>query len=96
MKKENTKTMAVSERVVFSFDPTSLETLNQVKEKGEFSSLGMAVRESLQLNDFFQNLVDKGFSEIVVRNPDTQQEKTIVISSLQKLANRKSRGAVKK
>jgi hypothetical protein len=94
--KENTKTMAVSERVVFSFDPTSLETLNQVKEKGEFSSLGMAVRESLQLNDFFQNLVDKGFSEIVVRNPDTQQEKTIVISSLQKLANKKARGTVKK
>jgi hypothetical protein len=55
----------------------------------------MAVRESLQLNDFFQTLVDKGFSEIVVRNPDTQQEKTIVISSLQRLASKKSRATVK-
>jgi hypothetical protein len=80
-RKENTNEMATSERVVFTFDPTSLQTLNHVKEKGDFSSLAMAVRESVQLNDFFQNLVDKGFSEIVVRNPETQQEKTIVISS---------------
>jgi len=34
--------------------------------------------------------VYKGFSEIIVKNPDTNQEKTIVISSLQKLANRKT------
>ncbi len=52
-------------------------------------------RESVQLNDFFQNLVDKGFSEIVVRNPDTPQEKTIVISSLQSLANENARTVLK-
>ncbi|MBV8895788.1 MAG: hypothetical protein JO051_04700 [Acidobacteriaceae bacterium] len=66
-----------------------------MKERGGFPSLGMAVRESIQLSDFLQNLVDKGFSEIIVKNPDTNQEKTIVISSLQKLANKKSASAVK-
>lgn len=81
-----------TQRVVFSFDPESLETLNTVKERGGFQSLGMAVKESIQLSDVLQNLVDKGFSEIIVKNPDTQQEKTIVITSLQKLANRKAAG----
>ena len=79
-----------SQRVVFSFDSDSLQTLTNVKERGGFPSLGMAVRESIQLSDFLQNLVDKGFSEIIVKNPDTNQEKTIVVSSLQKLANRKA------
>ena len=79
-----------SQRVVFSFDEDSLQTLTSVKERGGFPSLGMAVRESIQLSDFLQTLVDKGFSEIIVKNPETNQEKTIVISSLQKLANRKA------
>jgi hypothetical protein len=79
-----------SQRVVFSFDPESLATLNQVKERGGFQSLGMAVKESIELSDFLQNLVDKGFSEIIVKNPETSQEKTIIVSSLQKLAKRKA------
>jgi len=93
-KQHEVHTMA-SQRVVFSFDEDSLQTLTSVKERGGFPSLGMAVRESIQLSDFLQNLVDKGFSEIIVKNPDTNQEKTIVISSLQKLANKKSASAVK-
>jgi len=77
-----------SERVVFSFDQNSLETLNEVKNKGGFPSLATAVKESIQLNDFLQNQVEKGFTEIVVRNPETNQEKTIVVSSLQKVASK--------
>ena len=83
--------MPTNQRVVFSFDANSLEALNNVKERGGFPSLGMAVRESIQLSDFLQGQVDKGFTEIIVRNPDTNQEKTIVVSSLQRLADKKAK-----
>jgi hypothetical protein len=76
----------MSQRVVFTFDEGSLNTLKQVKEKGDFSSLGTAVRESVQVSDVLQDLVSGGFTELVVRNPKTSQEKTIVIGSLQRLA----------
>jgi hypothetical protein len=76
----------MSQRVVFTFDNSSLATLKQVKEKGEFGSLGTAVRESLTLSDTLQEQVAQGFTEVVVRNPKTKQEKTIIVPSLQKVA----------
>ena len=79
-----------TQRVVFSFDKDSLATLQHIKERGGFQSLGMAVKESIELSDFLQDLVDNGFSEIIVKNPQTNEEKTIIVSSLQKLAKRKA------
>jgi hypothetical protein len=76
----------MSQRVVFTFDDNSLATLKQVKEKGSFGSLGTAVRESLTLSDTLQDQAVQGFTEVVVRNPKTNQEKTIIIPSLQKVA----------
>jgi hypothetical protein len=76
----------MSQRVVFTFDQSSLETLNEVKENGAFPSMGSAVRESLTLSNTLQNQVAEGFTEIVVRNPKTNQEKTIIVPSLQKAA----------
>jgi len=73
-----------NKRIVFTFDPKSLGSLEQVKERGGFSSLGTAVRESIQINEELHDQAAEGFSEIVVRNPKTKQEKTIVIPSLKK------------
>jgi hypothetical protein len=81
--------MSTTQRVVFSFDENSLSALNTVKKRGGFTSLGSAVRESIQLNEFLQDQAAKGFSEIVLRDPESQKEKTIMIPSLQKLAKDK-------
>ena len=76
----------MSKRIVFTFDDKSIDSLVQVKEKGRFPSLGTAVRESIQINQELQDQASEGFSEVVVRNPKTKQEKTIVIPSLKKSA----------
>ena len=75
--------MAKTQRVVFSFDERSLESLQKIKEQGRFASMGEAVRESLQLSRALQSQASQGYSEIVVRNPDTGEERVIVVPALQ-------------
>jgi len=78
--------MAKAQRVVFSFDERSLESLQRIKEQGQFSSMAEAVRESLQISRALQAQAGQGFTEIVVRNPDTKQERMIVIPNLRPAA----------
>jgi hypothetical protein len=73
-------------RVVFTFDDGSLDSLKQVQNRGDFPSMGTAVRSSIQLNEILQDQVAEGFTEVVLRNPSTNQEKILVIPSLQKIA----------
>jgi len=75
--------MAKTQRVVFSFDERSLESLQKIKEQGRFTSMGEAVRESLQISRALQSQANQGFSEIVVRNPETSEERVIVVPALQ-------------
>ena len=77
----------MAKRIVFSFDDRSLASLEQVKEKGSFQSLGTAVRESIQINQVLHDEASEGFTEVVVRNPKTRQEKTLIIPSLKKTAS---------
>jgi Arc/MetJ-type ribon-helix-helix transcriptional regulator len=72
--------MANAKRVVFSFDERSLESLENLKEQGRFSSMGEAVRESLQINRALRSQAEQGFTEVIVRNPATKEERWIVIS----------------
>ena len=74
--------MAKTQRVVFSFDERSLESLQKIKDQGHFTSMGEAVRESLQISRALQSQANQGFSEIVVRNPETKAERVIVIPTL--------------
>jgi hypothetical protein len=76
----------MSQRVVFTFDEGSLDSLKQVQSRGDFPSMGTAVRESIQLSEILQDQVAAGFTEVVLRNPATNQEKTLIIPSLQKVA----------
>ncbi|MBZ5610584.1 MAG: hypothetical protein LAP38_20160 [Acidobacteriia bacterium] len=74
--------MPKTQRVIFSFDERSLDSLQRIKEEGRFASMGEAVRESLQISRALQSQAHQGFSEIVVRNPDTKEERVIVIPTL--------------
>lgn len=73
--------MARKQRVVFSFDPHSLEKLKELTEEGHFGSMAEAVRESLQMRRALQRQAKRGFTEIVTRNPDTNEERILVMSS---------------
>jgi Arc/MetJ-type ribon-helix-helix transcriptional regulator len=74
--------MAKAQRVVFSFDERSLESLQQIRQRGRFSSMADAVRESLQTSRALQAQAEQGFTELVVRNPKTGEERVIVIPTL--------------
>ncbi len=71
-----------SKRVVFTFDDHSVRTLEQMTQEGHFSSMADTVRESLQISRALQTQVQKGFTELVMRNPETEQERIVVIPRL--------------
>ena len=74
-----------TQRVVFTFDERSLESLKKITEQGNFASMAETVRESLQINRALQRQAQNGFTEVVVRNPKTNEERVIVIPSLDDL-----------
>lgn len=75
--------MSKTRRVVFSFDERSLESLQQLTEQGRFSSMADTVRDSLQISRALQSQAGRGFTEVLVRNPDTNEERVLVIPTLQ-------------
>lgn len=75
--------MPKTRRVVFSFDERSLDSLKKMTEQGHFASMADSVRESLQISRALQVQAGQGFSEVVVRNPETNEERVIVIPNLQ-------------
>lgn len=72
-----------NKRVAFTFDERSLTTLEEMTDEGNFPSMGDTVKESLQISRALQTQAKKGFSEIIVRNPETGEERIIVIPFLQ-------------
>lgn len=74
--------MTKTQRVVFSFDDRSLESLKKITEEGNYPSMANAVRDSLQISRALQNQAEQGFREVIVRNPATGEERVIVIPDL--------------
>lgn len=74
--------MSNSKRVAFTFDERNYKTLEELTDKGGFTSLAETVRESIQTSRALQDQVEQGFSEFVVRNPKTGKERVVVIPSL--------------
>ncbi len=73
--------MAKTKRVVFSFDERSLESLEKMTEQGRYPSMASAVKDSLQVNRALQSQANQGFTELLVRNPETNEERIIIIPS---------------
>jgi len=74
--------MAKTQRVVFTFDERSLDSLKRITEQGHFGSMAGAVREALQISRALQAQAQEGYTEIIVRNPETKEERVIVIPKL--------------
>jgi Arc/MetJ-type ribon-helix-helix transcriptional regulator len=75
--------MAKTRRVVFSFDERSLESLQKLTEQGRFASMADTVRDSLQVTRALQTQAQHGYTEVIVRNPETNEERVLVIPNLQ-------------
>jgi hypothetical protein len=71
-----------SKRVAFTFDERSLSTLESMTDEGHFSSMADTVRESLAISHALQSQALNGFTEVIVRNPQTGEEKVVVIPYL--------------
>ena len=71
--------MVKKQRVVFSFDAHSLEKLRELANEVNFGSMAETVRESLQMRRALHKQAQKGFTEIVARNPDTSEERILVM-----------------
>jgi hypothetical protein len=69
-------------RVVFTFDERSLDSLEKLKELARFDSLAEAVRNSLQVARALQQQKEQGYTEVVVRNPNSKEERVVVIPNL--------------
>lgn len=74
--------MPKTQRVVFTFDERSLESLKKMTEQGRYPSMANAVKESLQISRALQTQAEQGFTEVIVRNPETNEERVIVIPTL--------------
>lgn len=74
--------MAEKKRVVFSFDERSYESLEQMKGEGRFGSLAETVRQALRTSRALQSQGKQGFTEVVVRNPETGEERVLVLPEL--------------
>lgn len=74
--------MPKTQRVVFTFDERSLESLKTMTDQGRYPSMANAVKDSLQITHALQNQAAQGFTEIIVRNPETNDERVVVIPSL--------------
>jgi Arc/MetJ-type ribon-helix-helix transcriptional regulator len=70
--------MTKSKRILFTFDPRSQHTLRKFTDLGGFPSASDAVRDALRFARAIQEQESLGFTEVVVRNPQTNQEKVIV------------------
>jgi Arc/MetJ-type ribon-helix-helix transcriptional regulator len=76
----------MSQRVVFTFDDNSLESLKQLRDKGAYTSMGTAVRDAVQLSEVLHEQAEDGFTDLVLRNPKTQQEKHLIVPALKRVA----------
>ncbi|HEY6330507.1 MAG TPA: hypothetical protein VI756_14310 [Blastocatellia bacterium] len=74
--------MSKTRRVVFTFDERSLESLKRMTDQGHYPSMANAVKDSLQISRALQTQAAQGFTEIIVRNPETNKERVIVVPNL--------------
>ena len=73
------KIVTKKRRVVFTFDEPSLESLEEITKTARFASLGETVKESLRVSRALQKQAGDGFSEVVVRNPKSREERILVV-----------------
>ena len=75
-------------RVVFTFDEHSLAGIEAIKEDGNYSCLAETVRDSLRITRTLQTQAKHGYNQVIVRNPDTQEERLLRIPTIPSLSRK--------
>ena len=65
-------------RVVFTFTAESLAALEEIQERGGYTSLAEMVKDSLQILWAIQKGAKQGYTELILRNPKTDNEKIVL------------------
>ena len=82
-------------RVVFTFEERGLAALEEMTADGNYSCLAETVRDSLTITRALQNLAKRGYSQIIVRDPVTEEERLLIIPTIRavtrKVSNRGKR-----
>lgn len=66
------------QKVIFSFAPESLSALEDIQETGGYATLADTVKDSLKIMWTIQNLAKEGYTELIVRNPKTDNERLVL------------------
>lgn len=74
--------------LILTFDDGSLTTLTQMTAEGAYADPADTLHESLQINATFMTQAKQGFSEVIVRNPRTGDERVVEIPRLVLIAAR--------
>jgi hypothetical protein len=67
-------------RIVFSFNEQSLQQLNEVMDSGSFRTMAEALSEALWAYRGLQSQAEEGFSEVIVRNPKSGEERVMRVT----------------
>ena len=68
----------MSKRVVFTFEAESFSALEKLQEDGDYPSLAETVKDSLKIMRTLQQHAKRGYTELIVRTPNTDTEKLVL------------------
>ena len=62
-------------QIVFSFDQQSYDVIEAMRAEGGFNTLAEVLQRSLQINKALNHHYRQGFTEVIVRDPQTNSRK---------------------
>ena len=71
--------MPRTKQVLFTFDERSFASLEALTLQKGFSSMSHTVQESLPIMGALQKHAAEGFTEVIVRNPETDERRVLRI-----------------
>ena len=74
-------------RVVFVFDDSNLELLHRITHEGRFSSLAATMHAALGVIGTLHDEAKAGSTQLIVRNPQADTQRTIELSQLSSVSN---------
>lgn len=69
-------------RIKFNFDDVSFRTLEKLRILSGYSTLGESVRDCIKIFATIDEQAHKGFTEVILRNPHTDEELLLNISRI--------------
>ncbi|KKM85703.1 hypothetical protein LCGC14_1286450 [marine sediment metagenome] len=69
-------------RIKFDFDEVSFRTLDKLRILNGYSTLGESVRDCIKIFANIDEQSRKGFSEVILRNPNTGEQLRLEVDKI--------------